>query len=121
MGIAYSKSGENEMQRISNLPTGPEDELLHRGARRRTARYMLHGEVTVTAPIEAQGFVFNVSAGGMRIALDAAVEVGSILELTVRLTDDAHSVETGEVVWCRELPDGWLLGIRFIEAAELPN
>lgn len=104
------------MQRISSLPSGPEDEFVHRGARRRSTRYVLHGEVTVTAPVEAEGFLFNASAGGMRIAIDTAVETGSTLEMRVHLTDDQQSLETGEVVWCRELPDGWLVGVRFIEA-----
>ncbi len=96
------------------MPTGPSDESVHRGARRRSTRYPLHGEVRVTAPIEAEGFLFNASAGGLRLALDQRVEVGAILDLVVTFDETRRSVERGEVVWARELPDGWLVGLRFV-------
>ncbi len=96
------------------MPTGPSDESVHRGARRRSTRYPLHGEVMVTAPVEAAGVVFNASAGGLRVALDRAVEVGARLELSVRFDERRESRERGEVVWTRELPDGWLVGLRFL-------
>ncbi|MEZ4337155.1 MAG: PilZ domain-containing protein [Sandaracinaceae bacterium] len=96
------------------MPTGPSDESLHRGARRRSARYPATGEVRVVAPIQAEGFLFNASAGGLRLALDHQVEVGAILDLVVTLDETRRGVERGEVVWTRELPDGWLVGLRFI-------
>ena len=103
------------MQRISNLmPSGPHDELVHRGARRQSTRYPLDGEVKITAPIEAEGFLFNASVGGMRIAIDRAVEKGALLHMHVHFTDERHSDEVAEVIWCRELPDGFLVGVRFV-------
>ncbi|MCB9593186.1 MAG: PilZ domain-containing protein [Sandaracinaceae bacterium] len=103
------------MQTIgSMMPTGPQDDLVHRGARRQSTRYPVHGEVSVTSPIQAEGFLFNASAGGLRLALDHPVELGAQLELQVRLAGYRSSSERAEVVWTREQPDGWLVGLRFL-------
>ncbi len=103
------------MDRISALlPTGPNDELTHRGARRRATRYPLHADVRIVAPFETTGTVLNASAGGMRVALDEAIANGDEVELEVRFDDDKVSRERARVVWCRELPDGWLAGLQFV-------
>lgn len=96
------------------MPPGPSDESVHRGARRHSTRYPAHGEVRVVAPLKAEGFLFNASAGGLRLALDQRVEVGAILDLVVTFDETRRGVERGEVVWTREQPDGWLVGLRFV-------
>lgn len=104
------------MQSLAHImPPGPADTSTHRGARRRTTRYPMHGEVTVTSPLQVRGFVFNASAGGLRIALDRPVSVGTKLDLLVRFDTEETTTERGEVVWARELPDGCLVGLRFVE------
>lgn len=97
----------------SAAPAG-RDESLHRGARRASARQPMHGSVRMTAPVQAEGFLFNASAGGLRLALNQPVEVGATVELQVHLSGDTWAEDRAEVVWCRELPDGWLVGVRFV-------
>jgi len=103
------------MQSIAHMmPTGPADDLVHRGARRRSTRFPINGDVRVTSPVVSEGVIFNVSAGGLRLGLDRRVELGSVVDLTLRFEDEKVSRERGEVVWTRELPDGWLVGLRFV-------
>jgi PilZ domain-containing protein len=104
------------MERIATLlPAGPDDLVMHRGARRRTARYPMHANVRVRAPETARGVVLNASAGGLRVTLDRGVRPGDELELDVRFDRDRVSHERAQVVWSRELPDGWLVGLSFVE------
>jgi hypothetical protein len=95
------------------LPVGPEDELAHRGARRRATRYPMHADVRVVGPEASEGVVLNASAGGLRVALDRGYAEGDRLEIEIEMVNDRTSRETAEVVWSRELPDGWLVGLRF--------
>ncbi len=96
------------------MPKGPADEQTHHGARRRSARYSVDGEVSVSGPVEATGILFNISAGGLRIAIDQKVERGDRLDLSVRFNETKTTHERGEVVWIREQPDGYVVGLRFV-------
>lgn len=103
------------MERISSiLPVGPRDELAHRGARRQTARYPVNADVHVIDPVEAEGVVLNASAGGLRVTLDRAIDVGTEISLELSFPHDRASHEVAEVIWVRELPDGYLVGLRFV-------
>jgi len=103
------------MQSIARImPTGQMDESVHRGARRKSRRYPLYGEVQVTSPRRAAGFLFNASSGGLRVALDHQVEVGSQLELSIAFDDHRTTHERAEVVWTTAQPDGWIVGLRFV-------
>ena len=103
------------MDRISSiLPIGPRDELAHRGARRQSARYPVNADVRVIEPLEAEGVVLNASAGGLRVALDRAIDVGTHVSLDLTFPHDHASHEFAEVIWVRELPDGCLVGLRFL-------
>jgi hypothetical protein len=105
------------MERIASLlPIGPSDEQTHRGARRRSARYPIHADVTVVAPERAEGVVLNASAGGIRVALDRAFARGSEVTLEIAFRHDRVTGERAKVVWSRELPDGWLVGLAFVAA-----
>lgn len=105
------------MHSISDMiPIGPEDESYHRGARRRAARYPLHADVRVLSPVEAEGVLLNASAGGLRVTLDRAVVKGEVLDVDVAFAEDRVSREVTEVVWSRKLADGWLAGLRFVQA-----
>ena len=94
------------------------DDSLHRGARRSSARQPIHGAIRVVAPHEAHGVLFNVSAGGLRFALDRPLAPGDVIDVEVHLVDDTWTQDRAEVVWCRELPDGWLVGVRFVASPE---
>jgi len=96
------------------LPVGPQDELAHRGARRRATRYPMHADVKVVGAEASEGVVLNASAGGLRVALDRGYREGQRIELDIELVNDRVSREAAEVVWSRELPDGWLVGLRFV-------
>ena len=103
------------MESLSNLlPVGPTDILVHRGARRQAARYPVHATVTVRSPHTSTGVVLIASAGGIRVAVDRSFEVGELLELAVTFGGDRISEERAEVVWSRSLPDGHVLGLRFV-------
>ncbi len=104
------------MERISAmLPTGGADLDVHRGARRATQRYPLHADVELVEPVPAQGIVLNASAGGMRIAIDRPVDVDALCVVRVVTAPGRELFEKARVVWTRELPDGWLVGLQFVE------
>jgi hypothetical protein len=107
---------ERGMDRLSSmLPIGPADTDLHRGARRTAQRFALNAEVEVVSPAQATGIAINASAGGMRVALDRPIAVGEPCLVCVTTAPGRVSVEHAVVVWVREAPDGWLLGLRFVE------
>jgi len=96
------------------LPTGHGDPDVHHGARRRSQRLPLHADFVVTEPVAATGVVINASAGGLRVAVDRELEVGELLSGRVVVSAGHESMEHARVVWARELPDGWLLGLEFV-------
>ncbi len=65
-------------------------------------------------PEAISGVVINASAGGLRVAVDQCVDVGSLCFARIKTAREHESLEHAEVVWARELPDGWLLGLRFV-------
>lgn len=97
------------------LPVGPQDELTHRGARRRATRWPVHASVKVRSTgREASGVVLNASAGGMRVAVDRPCALGARVDVELSFVGDKIGYERAEVVWTRELPDGCLVGLRFV-------
>ena len=100
--------------RKMRLPSGPADESGHRGARRQSARYPVDGHVRITRPVRAEGFLFNMSAGGLRLALNRGVATGDVVEFELRVADAPATTERARVVWSREQPDGWLVGMCFL-------
>jgi len=104
------------MERIGALlPVGRDDSFRHRVARRRHQRYTLNAEVEFLTPAPAAGLVLNASSGGMRVAIDRRVEVNELCAVKVVFTEERSSLEHCRVVWCRELPDGWVVGLQFVE------
>lgn len=101
------------MESLANtLPKGHGDRQHHRGARRGSARYPLHADIELVGDPEGTGVAINASAGGMRIAIDRALTVGTVYSLRVR-TPNRTTDEQLRVVWTRQLPDGWLVGLQF--------
>lgn len=106
----------HEMERFSTmLPAGADDPGVHRGARRASRRYPLHADVELVEPVSAEGVVLNVSAGGMRIAIDRPVDVDGRVVARVVTAPGRELFEKARVVWAREFPDGWLIGLEFVE------
>lgn len=103
------------MERIGSLlPLGPGDDQVHRGARRRSSRFRLDAEVTLLEPGPGEGLVLNASAGGLRVAVDLALEVGDHCLVLVRLRSGKTSFEHGRVVWVKELAEGCVAGLEFV-------
>lgn len=103
------------MERISAiLPAGHGDLAIHRGARRASQRWPWHADVELIEPSGARGTTLNASAGGLRIAVDRELPVGEHVVARVQ-TAHQETVEGMRVVWVRELPDGWLVGLEFVE------
>lgn len=99
------------------VPIGGEDLDYHRGARRASRRFPMHAEVEVSGDREGNGVVINVSAGGLRMAVEQTLQVGDRCSLQIRTPSNSQWTETGRVVWTRQLPDGYLCGVCFDEAA----
>jgi len=104
------------MERIGTLlPAGGADRQAHLGARRRHRRFSLNAEVTFLAPAGARGIVLNASAGGLRVAVDLEVPEGDLCVLDILLPEGRRSLERCRVVWSRRHPDGFVLGLEFVE------
>lgn len=103
------------MQRLTRiLPIGRADRNVRHGSRRASERFPLNAHVEVTDPGHSSGIVINASAGGLRVAVDQPVGVGQVCRARVCTSPERESVETARVVWSRELPDGWVLGLEFV-------
>lgn len=85
-----------------------------RPARRNWERFALHADVAVLEPIQAHGVVINASEGGLRVALDAELPVDAVCVIEVRL-DEGNTVERARVAWTRAHPDGFLVGLSFVD------
>jgi len=102
------------MDRIASVvPVGGDDLAVHHGARRASRRFPLHADVELLEPRPATGVSLNVSAGGLRVALDQSVAIGELCVLRVRTAADRETIEYARVVWMRELVDGFLVGLQF--------
>src|SRR5262249_16689243 len=83
-------------------------------ARRPSVRFPVHAEVELVEPEGGYGITINVSGGGLRIALDRALPEGEHCVLRVRHADGVETLEHVRVVWCRQQPDGAILGVEFV-------
>lgn len=104
------------VDRLSSiLPKGGADAALHRGARRRARRWALDAEIELLSPGRGSGLAINASVGGLRIALDRGVPIDETCVLRVRTSPGHETVEHARVVWSLARPDGYVLGLVFIE------
>ncbi len=104
------------VDRLSSiLPKGGADVALHRGARRRARRWALDAEVELVSPGHGSGLAINASVGGLRIALDRGLAIDEACTLRVRTAPQHETLEHARVVWSQARPDGYVLGLAFIE------
>ncbi|MGB5812302.1 MAG: PilZ domain-containing protein [Polyangiales bacterium] len=107
------------VDRLSSiLPKGNADAALHRGARRRARRWSLDAEIELVSPGQGSGLAINASVGGLRIALDRGVPLDEVCTLRVRTAPERETIEHARVVWSRAQPDGYVLGLAFVEAPQ---
>lgn len=83
--------------------------------RRRTPRWPLHAEVEVIEPVQGAGVAINGSTGGMRFAVDCGLSPGQHCLIRTRFVSGDERVERARVVWTKELRDGWIVGVQFLE------
>jgi hypothetical protein len=85
------------------------------GAGRRAAeRYPLNADVEILEPFNAHGVVINASEGGLRVAIDVELPIEAICVVEVQL-NEGKTVELARVAWVKEHPDGFLVGLSFVE------
>ena len=82
--------------------------------RRATQRFPLNADVEILEPWSAHGVVINASEGGLRIAVDSELPVGTLCVLEVQL-EDSTTVEVARVAWVKAHPDGFLVGLSFVD------
>lgn len=100
------------------IPAGGEDAALHKGARRHSHRWAFDADVELRAPIRGTGMTLNASSGGLRVVMDTVVSIGEICAICVRTLDGRESTEQVRVVWSQARPDGYVMGLQFVEAPE---
>jgi hypothetical protein len=83
------------------------------GTRRTSQRFPLNADVEILEPWSAHGVVINASEGGLRIAVDSELPVGTLCVLEVQL-EDSSTVEVARVAWVKGHPDGFLIGLSFV-------
>ena len=81
--------------------------------RRSASRYPLNADVEILDPFNAHGVVINASEGGLRVAVDAELPLDAVCVIEVHL-DDGKTVELARVAWVRAHPDGFLVGLSFV-------
>jgi hypothetical protein len=91
--------------------TGPDVHATRRGG----ARHDVTARVSLKAKDGAvlEGWVLNISRGGIRVILEEKVDPGTEFEVTLTTGSDPSSPMTGRVVWVQEEPDGVVAGIEF--------
>ena len=65
-------------------------------------------------PFNAHGVVINASDGGLRIAVDRELPRDVVCVIEIQL-DEGKTVEMARVAWIRKHPDGYLVGLSFVE------
>src|SRR5262245_21100757 len=87
----------------------------HQKSERRVGRrYPMDAEVMITAPVEAWGHAINVSARGIRVALNRALYVGMRCQVRIEASAENQTLQRARVVWTKPQPDGCVLGLEFL-------
>jgi hypothetical protein len=82
--------------------------------RRTGKRYPIDAEVMITAPVEAWGHAINVSAHGIRVALNRSLYVGMRCHVRIEASEDNRTQQRARVVWTKPQRDGCILGLEFL-------
>lgn len=69
--------------------------------------------VVLAGPRKLNGWVLNIGAGGLRAALDGALEVDEHVKVFVG--GDEATGRPARVAWVRARPDGTILGLAFTD------
>ncbi|MBM4376841.1 MAG: hypothetical protein FJ095_17300 [Deltaproteobacteria bacterium] len=98
------------MHRVANIlpPSTRSGELTPQ--RRTTRRVSSTDLIEMLTPRLAVGICLNVSEGGLRVAVDAALHPGEACRIR-RHVATGPAIENYLVVWSREVSDGWIAGL----------
>jgi hypothetical protein len=86
---------------------------LNSSGRRGARRYPLNADVEVLEPFNAHGVVINASQGGLRVAIDLELPLDAVCVVEVQL-EEGKTVELARVAWVKAHPDGYLVGLSFV-------
>ena len=81
--------------------------------RRTASRYPLNADVEILEPFSAHGVVINASQGGLRVAVDVELPLDAVCVVEVQL-EEGQTVELARVAWVKAHPDGFLIGLSFV-------
>jgi hypothetical protein len=82
-------------------------------SRRSGRRYPLNADVEILEPFSAHGVVINASQGGLRVAVDVELPLDAVCVVEVQL-EEGKTVEVARVAWLKAHPDGYLIGLSFV-------
>jgi hypothetical protein len=82
--------------------------------RRGAERYPLNADVEILEPFNAHGVVINASEGGLRVAVNVELPLDAVCVVEVQL-DEGKTVELARVAWVKAHPDGYLVGLSFVQ------
>lgn len=84
--------------------------------RRRTLRFASHADIELRSRrTSGQGVVINASLGGLRVACTAGPPIDEVCVVQLRDPGSAERTSKARVVWRREQPDGFILGLQYVE------
>ena len=92
-----------------------DDEAFQKVARRKSGRELSNANVDFIEPVKTEGVAVNISEGGMRVAVYEKIPTEEDCIVKIWLTDDHHVSKRARIVWTKEAPDGWVLGLEFVE------
>jgi hypothetical protein len=94
--------------------TKPDASVADNAGRRAAERYPMNADVEILEPFNAHGVVINASEGGLRVAVNVALPLDAVCVVEVQL-DEGKTVELARVAWVKEHPDGYLVGLSFVQ------
>lgn len=99
----------------TGIPTDPAMHQMRRaGPRREVSERVLMKRKDETV---LDGWALNISRGGLRAILEANLDLGEELDITVGEEDKSPLTRRGRVVWIQEESDGIVVGIEFVSAS----
>jgi hypothetical protein len=69
------------------------------------------------SPESSPDMLINISHGGLSFHSQAGILPGTIVNLTMHIPDGNKQVRAG-VVWCRDIPEGYDMGVEFLSAID---
>jgi hypothetical protein len=111
---------ERSVSRRSFTPSKPQPAADMHATRRQTggARREASDRIVLRREdFEAEGWTLNLSRGGVRVILEAPVELGHEYQIFI---GDAEGGRRCRVVWVQDEADGQIAGVQFLDVDGTP-